>query len=102
MFAKIAKIRIASLRRAASRPLAHCNDDRVEIGAAVPQRRARRPVLACHWRRLLGGGLECRWSAEFADEAATEEPDLRWIIRRNCRLLGIEPAGGRLAVPAMP
>ena len=103
MFAKIAKFRTMSPRPAARSAvaLAHSNDHKVSTRGAAAACRAQRPVLACRWRPISDGGLECQWNVEFADGIATEEPDTRWLIRRICRLLGIETAGGRLAVPAM-
>jgi hypothetical protein len=102
MFAKIAKFRAVSPRPAARSAvaLAHSNDNKINTRGAAAACRGPRQVLVCRWRPT-GGGLECQWNVEFADGIATEEPDRRWLIRRICRLLGIETAGGRLAMPAM-
>ncbi len=84
MFAKIARIQIASLRRRApgSVVLAHSNDNTTIAHAGVGPHGSGRPTLVCHWRPMIGGGLECHWDAELAmDEAieATEEADQCWI-----------------------
>jgi len=85
MLAKIAKLRLASERQAApgsAAPL-HSNDNTMIARAAAGPRRTRRPHLVCHWRPMIGGGFECYWDIELADEDATEEPDQRWICARG-------------------
>jgi hypothetical protein len=81
MFAKIAKFPVASVLRAAPRSagLPQSNDNTKIVHIAVALHRRRRPVLACHWRPIIGGGLECYWDVEPANEAATEEPDQRLV-----------------------
>jgi hypothetical protein len=81
MFAKIAKFRLASERQAApssAMPM-HSNDNTMIARAAVWPRRMQRPHLVCRWWPMIGGGFECCWAMEPAGEAATEEPDQRWI-----------------------
>jgi hypothetical protein len=93
MFANIAKFQAMTRRRAVPSPFApaHANDNRIDAGGAAA-RRTRRPVLACRWRPIIGGGLECRWVIAFADGTAIEEPDGRRLIRRISQLLGAVPA----------
>jgi hypothetical protein len=99
MFAKITKYPAIISRRAAVSPVApaHSNDNWIAARGAS----AVRPVLACRWRPVGGGRLECRWHIEMADGPATEEPDGRWSIRGIYGLFGIATAGRRLALPAM-
>jgi hypothetical protein len=81
MFAKTAKFLVASARQAASDPveLAYSNDNTIIARSAGGPRPSRRPKLACRWRPMIGGGLQCYWEIEAADAAATERPDQRWI-----------------------
>ena len=117
MFGKTAKFPVARLQavRAAAPgavALVHSNDNTVIVRAASVSCRRRRPNLLCHWRPRLGGGFECYWEVEPADEAATEEPDQRWIcvyglplaapaLPRAGRRIARGLAAGRLAVPVM-
>jgi hypothetical protein len=77
MFAKTAKFQVASARQAASRSirLAYSNDNTLSARSAGGSRPARRPILVCRWRPMIGGGLACYWDIEAADGAATEGPD---------------------------
>ena len=92
-----AKFRAMSPRRAETSPLApaHSNDNGIDARCSAAPRRIRRSILACRWRPIGGGRLECHWDIEITDEAATEEPDRRWLIRRSRRLTGSETAAGR-------
>jgi hypothetical protein len=93
MFAIIAKLRAARVARAASGPaatLAHANDNaKIVHGAAGVHRRGRPPLL-CRWRPTTGGGLECCWDAETAEQAGTDEPDRRPAA--GCGLFGFRLA----------
>jgi hypothetical protein len=77
MIAKIVKFKVASGVQDApgSFALAHSNDNTKVVRAAVALHRRRRRILACHWRPVIGGGLECYWNVEPANGAATQEPD---------------------------
>jgi hypothetical protein len=79
MFAKIVKFQAASgvQNTPSSLALAHSNDNMKVVRAAAAFHRRRRPVLACHWRPVTGGGLECYWDVEPANRTVTEEPDQR-------------------------
>ncbi|HKD30957.1 MAG TPA: hypothetical protein VKC66_34245 [Xanthobacteraceae bacterium] len=119
MFGKTAKFPVARLQvvgalQAAPSAVAHVhsNDNTVIARAASGPCRRRRRNLLCHWRPRLGGGFECNWEVEPADEAATEEPDQRWICVYGLPLAALAPprtgrriarglAAGRLAVPVM-
>jgi len=119
MFGKTAKFPVArwqAARALQAAPgavaLVHSNDNTVIVRAASGPCRRRRPNLLCHWRPRLGGGFECYWEVEPADEAATEEPDQRWIcvyglplaalaLPRTRRRIARGLAAGRLAVPVM-
>jgi hypothetical protein len=92
MFAKIAKLPVTSVLQAAplSALLAHSNDNTKIVDAAVGLHRRGRAVLACHWRPIIDGGLECFWDVELAEGAATEEPDQRLICA--CALSGFARA----------
>jgi hypothetical protein len=81
MFAKLTKVPIASVPRAASPSarLAHSNDSTKIVHTAVGLHWPGRQILPCHWRPMVGGDLECFWGVETAEGAATEEPDQRWI-----------------------
>jgi len=104
MFAKIAKFRDASARKAAPGPvtLAHSNDNTMTARAAGGPRRSRRANLACHWRPASGGGLECYWAIALADNAATEEPDQRWICTSRRPLSTLPHMRGRHAEDLPP
>jgi hypothetical protein len=82
MFANIAKFRAASVARAASGPVAfaHANDNAKIVHGAVGLHRRGRPTLACHWRPMIGGGLECYWDVETAEGTGTDEPDQRAVV----------------------
>lgn len=77
MFAKIINFQVASGVQDApiSFALVHSNDNTKLVRAAVALHRRRRLVLACHWRPMIGGGLECYWDVEPANGAPTEESD---------------------------
>lgn len=73
-----------------------CNDNqRAGARATVSRRRARRPVLACHWRVVPAtGALECFWQEESADGAAAPSPwrsrtrhvrQTKWRARRTVK-----------------
>jgi hypothetical protein len=82
MFAKIAKFPVASVLLVARRSAGLPSNDNTKHTAVALHRR-RRPILACHWRSIIGGGLECYWDVEPANEAAAEEPDQRLIGARG-------------------
>jgi hypothetical protein len=76
MFARIAKFKVASARRAvpgSAASHAYSNDNWAIARAVGRPHRVRRPKLECRWRPMSGGGCECYWTIELADNAATEE-----------------------------
>jgi hypothetical protein len=102
MIAKIATFRVKGPRpvvRSAG-ALTHSNDNKINARTGACLHRTRRPVLACHWRPIHGGGLECHWEIELSGGVASTEPDQRWMNSRLCRLF-IGTGGGRLALPAL-
>jgi hypothetical protein len=93
MFANIARFPVAGVLQAAPRsaPLAHSNDNSRMVHAGAGLRRRGRPILACHWRPIIGGGrLECYWDVELTESPASEEPDPRFI--RACATSGFARA----------
>jgi hypothetical protein len=94
-----AKIRLAGERKAmpSSVAPAHASDN------AMTARRRRDPNLVCHWRPMIGGGFECYWDIELAEDAATEEPDQRWkwACRRSLPTLPrVQGRAGNVLAPA--
>jgi hypothetical protein len=70
MFKRLARFRHFEPRRSAPRWLqaVHSNDNLPGCRRPTGVRRSRPPTLACHWSRVDGSRLECRWEVECFDE----------------------------------
>ena len=83
MFKKLAQFRALGSSHAVSVPrrLIHSNDNRPCTRPPGALRRNQRPILACRWQPVMGGGrLECRWSIELVESSTADEPQPRWTI----------------------
>jgi hypothetical protein len=73
MFNNLAEIGVARRHVVPDAVPVHCNDNRPDRRPAAVSKRARPQGLTCHWRAAAsGGGLECYWQVEPADEASAE------------------------------
>jgi hypothetical protein len=81
-------------------PAVRAGGDAVAHRGAGVRRLTRRPVLACHWIAVAGGGLECIWGIESGDGASPEEPNSGGRGRRISSPRGAERSRCRLVVPA--
>jgi hypothetical protein len=77
MFAKFAHLSRFG-RKFGARFAAWPSNDNHPLRLVVAARRQKRNVLACHWRTMPSGTLECVWSGEGTDtpRAAVPEPQL--------------------------
>jgi hypothetical protein len=108
MFRNLAKIDAGRRHMVPEAALVHCNDNRPDRRPAAVSQRARAPRLACHWRAAAsGGGLECHWQIETADETPAEAPEQSSATRRmqapiESGLLGFAVRGKPAIRVAMP
>jgi hypothetical protein len=81
---------------------AHFIYSRPDHRLAAPSKHVR-PLLTCHWgTTAAGGGLECHWQIEPADETAAETPGQRCTTRHMQALLGAALRGKPSIRAALP
>jgi hypothetical protein len=70
MLKRLARFRHFEPRRSAPRWLqaVHSNGNQPGCRRPTGERRSPPPTLACHWSRVDGSRLECRWEVECFDE----------------------------------
>ena len=112
MFKRLAKSRLADLKRGGFRPLqprrvalrgagffndTHSNDNLPGFRRPKGQRRIPTPALACHWFDR-NGRLECRWQAEPNGDAPISDFDEHAAAGRTSGRSPTHPRGGGLAL----
>jgi hypothetical protein len=97
MFAKLAQIHVRHVGDVQHAGTANTNRAGNGLGgclAMAATRRARRPILICHWRHAPGtGALECVWEA--ASAPATGEPRRQRLLGETRRLNDARAAARR-------
>ena len=104
MFKRLAKSRLADLKRGGFRPLpprrvalrgagffndTHSNDNLPGFRRPKGQRRIPTPALVCHWFNR-DGRLECRWQAEPGDDAPLGDFDTHGTAGRASGLSSMQ------------
>ena len=112
MFKRLAKSRLADLKRGGFRPLpprrvalrgagffndTHSNDNLPGFRRPKGQRRIPTPALVCHWFNHHGR-LECRWRAEPNGDAPISDFDEHAAAGRTSGLSSTRPRGCGLAL----
>jgi hypothetical protein len=112
MFKRLAKSRLADLKRGGFRPLqprrvalrgagffneTHSNDNLPGFRRPKGQRRIPTPALVCHWFNH-DGRLECRWQAEPNGDAPIGDFDEHAAAGRTSGLSSTQPRGCGLAL----
>ena len=112
MFKRLAKSRLADLKRGGFRPLQprrvasrgagffsepHSNDNLPGFRHPKGQRRIPTPALVCHWFNR-NGRLECRWQAEAGGDAPISDFDEHGAIGRTSGLSSTQPRVRGLAL----
>jgi hypothetical protein len=110
MFKRLAKSRLADLKRGGYRPLqprrvalrgagffseTHSNDNLPGLRRPKGRRRIPTPALACHWIDR-NGRLECRWQAEPGGDAPIGDFDAQGMTGRASGLPSMQPRGREL------
>ena len=112
MFKRLAKSRLADLKRGGFRPLpprrvalrgagffndTHSNDNLPGFRRPKGQRRIPTPALVCHWFNR-DGRLECRWQAEPNGDAPISDFAEHATTGRASGLSSTQPRGRGLAL----
>ena len=112
MFKRLAKSRLADLKRGGFRPLqprrvalrgagffneTHSNDNLPGFRHPKGRRRIPTPALACHWIDR-NGRLKCRWQAEPGGDTPIRDFDEHNATGRTSGLSSMQPRGRGLAL----
>jgi hypothetical protein len=112
MFKRLAKSRLANLKRGGFRPLqprrvalrgagifneTHSNDNLPGFRRPKSQRRIPTPALVCHWFNR-NGRPECRWQAEPGGDTPIRDFDEHNATGRTSGLSSMQPRGRGLAL----
>ena len=102
MFKNLAEIGVGRRHVVPEAAPVHCNDNRPNRHLAAVSQQARPHRLTCHWRAAAaGGGLECHWQIEPADETPAEAPGPSCTTGSVQGLLGFAVRGGPAIRAAM-
>jgi hypothetical protein len=112
MFTRLAKSRLADLKRGGFRPLqprrvalrgagffneTHSNDNLPGLRRPKGQRRIPTPALVCHWFNR-NGRLECRWQVEPHGDTPIGDFNEHITTGRTSGLSSTQPRGRGLAL----